>query len=123
MTDAPETIWAWNFIASKQNEFMTGGWDDKIELETSGKETEYTRTDISQEHTNKLYEQALAFRESIRKAALDSEHGHEILDICWDSYFPEMPVNGVHSKEEALKVIKNATDKGCGYGLYSEDIA
>jgi hypothetical protein len=26
------------------------------------------------------------------------------------------------SKEEALKVIKNATDKGCGYGLYSEDI-
>jgi hypothetical protein len=48
MTDAPETIWAWNFIASKQNEFMTGGWNDKIELETSGKETEYTRTDISQ---------------------------------------------------------------------------
>jgi hypothetical protein len=44
-----------------------------------------------------LYGQALAFRESIRKAALDSEHGHEILDLCWDSHFPEMPVNGVHS--------------------------
>jgi hypothetical protein len=147
MTDAPETIWAWNFIASKQNEFMTGGWNDKIELETSGKETEYTRTDISKKGIRdtdnllkdivelarnvegrdariaELEAQAIGFRESIRKAALDSEHGHEILDICWDSYFPEMPVNGVHSKEEALKVIKNATDKGCGYGLYSEDIA
>jgi hypothetical protein len=43
-----------------------------------------------------LYAQAINFRESIRKAALDSEHGHEILDLCWDSYFPEMPVAGVH---------------------------
>jgi chromosome segregation ATPase len=40
--------------------------------------------------------QAINFRESIRKAALDSEHGHEILDLCWDSYFPEMSVAGVH---------------------------
>jgi hypothetical protein len=71
MTDAPETIWAWNFIASKQNEFMTGGWDDKIELETSGKETEYTRTDISQARIAELEAQAIGFRESIRKAALD----------------------------------------------------
>jgi hypothetical protein len=43
-----------------------------------------------------LEAQAINFRESIRKAALDSEHGHEILDLCWDSYFPEMPVAGVH---------------------------
>jgi hypothetical protein len=43
-----------------------------------------------------LYAQAINFRESIRKAALDSEHGHEILDLCWDSYFPERPVAGVH---------------------------
>jgi hypothetical protein len=35
--------------------------------------------------------QAVGFRESLRKAALDSEHGHEILDLCWNSYFPEMP--------------------------------
>jgi hypothetical protein len=26
------------------------------------------------------------------------------------------------SKEEALKVIKNATDNGCGYGLSTEEI-
>jgi hypothetical protein len=120
MTDAPETIWAWNFIASKQNEFMTGGWNDKIELETSGKETEYTRTDISKKGIRdtdnllkdivelarnvegrdariaELEAQAIGFRESIRKAALDSEHGHEILDLCWDSYFPEVPVAVVH---------------------------
>jgi hypothetical protein len=43
-----------------------------------------------------LQAQAINFRESIRKAALDSEHEHEILDLCWDSYFPEMPVAKVH---------------------------
>jgi hypothetical protein len=34
-----------------------------------------------------LEAQAIGFRESIRKAALDSELGHEILDLCWNSYF------------------------------------
>jgi hypothetical protein len=52
-----------------------------------------------------LEAQAIGFRESIRKAALDSEHGHEILNLCWDSYFTEMPVNGGNS-------ITSANDKG-----------
>jgi hypothetical protein len=45
-------------------------WEKKVELET----------------------QAVVFRESIRKATLDSELGHEILEMCWDSCFPEMPI-------------------------------
>jgi hypothetical protein len=91
MSDAPETIWRW----AVQN---CGGFIEYSDFPViSEHSTKYTRTDIPQAHTNKLYEQALAFRESIRKAALDSEHGHEILDLCWDVHFPEMPVNGVHS--------------------------
>ena len=69
----------------------TEGWGDVTVAESYGY-TEYTRTDISQARIAELETQAVGFRESIRKAALDSYHGHEILDICWDSYFPEMPI-------------------------------
>ena len=90
MTDAPETIWRW----AVQN---CGGFIDYSDLPVISEHSiEYTRTDIAQARIAELEAQAINFRESIRKAALDSEHGHEILDLCWDSYFPEMPVAGVH---------------------------
>jgi hypothetical protein len=54
MNDAPEKIWAWDFMVSKQNEFMTGGWHNETEDIDSNKETEYTRSDISQAHISEL---------------------------------------------------------------------
>jgi hypothetical protein len=100
MSDAPENIWPDTLKIRDCKIYDDLGGSGKRIYTTAGngyERKEYTRTDIPQAHTNKLYEQALAFRESIRKAALDSEHGHEILDLCWDVHFPEMPVNGVHS--------------------------
>jgi hypothetical protein len=47
MSDAPETIWAWNFMPSEQNSAMRGGWDDKPD-KPGWKEVSYTRTDHSQ---------------------------------------------------------------------------
>jgi hypothetical protein len=93
MTDAPETIWAGPSEDDKGVFWDVGHWDADYDAKCIA----YTRTGISQAKIAELYEQAIGFRESIRKAALDSEQGHEILDICWDSYFPEMPVAGVHS--------------------------
>jgi hypothetical protein len=54
MNDAPEKIWAWDFTASKQNEVMTGGWHYEAEVIDSDKETEYTRSDITQARLDKL---------------------------------------------------------------------
>jgi hypothetical protein len=68
----------------------TEGWGDVSVVESYGY-TEYIRKDISDARVKELELQAVGFRESLRKAALDSEHGHEILDLCWNSYFPEMP--------------------------------
>jgi hypothetical protein len=60
MNDAPKKIWAWDFMVSKQNEFMTGGWHNETEDIDSDKETEYTRSDIAQARIEKL-EAALRF--------------------------------------------------------------
>jgi hypothetical protein len=87
MTDTPEKIWT-------TGNSQTGSWNN-VDTERFPT-TKYTRDDTAQARIEELYAQAINFRESIRKAALDSEHGHEILDLCWDSYFPEMPVAGVH---------------------------
>jgi hypothetical protein len=54
MNDAPKKIWAWDFMVSKQNEFMTGGWHNETEDIDSDKETEYTRSDIAQARIEKL---------------------------------------------------------------------
>jgi hypothetical protein len=89
MNDAPKKIWAWDFMVSKQNEFMTGGWHNETEDIDSAKETEYTRSDIAQARIADLEDQAVGFRESIRKALMDYESGHEILDVCWKAYFPQ----------------------------------
>ena len=43
MSDAPERIWAWNFIAEKQDDVIKGGWDDVADR----KSVEYTRADLS----------------------------------------------------------------------------
>jgi hypothetical protein len=118
MTDTPEKIWRW----AVQN---CGGFIEYSDFPVIAKHsTEYTRTDISQRQfalllsmgadkdnesqarIAELEAQAIGFRESIRKAALDSEHGHEILDLCWDSYFPEMPVAGDH-----IATLKTNKDK------------
>ena len=42
MSDAPERIWAWFFMKSKQNDLIQGGWTKKPDK----KETEYIRADI-----------------------------------------------------------------------------
>ncbi len=43
MTDAPERIWAWDFMPSMQNEELRGGWVDKPDR----REREYLRADIA----------------------------------------------------------------------------
>jgi hypothetical protein len=116
MTDAPEKITLTPDYSFGDPWFNGSiGNDDPME---DGEDTSYgyTRDDISDapnsnikalcdqlakvsmertkahERVKQLESQAVGFRESLRKAALDSEHGHEILDLCWDSYFPEMPM-------------------------------
>jgi hypothetical protein len=64
----------------------------ETESEDSGGSTEYTRSDIAQARIDKLEAQAVGFRESIRKALMDSKDGHTILDICWEAYFPQEKV-------------------------------
>lgn len=45
-------------------------------------------TDAADE-IERLRKAAMDFRESVRKAALDTEQGHEILDFCYSAYFQE----------------------------------
>lgn len=40
--DMPERLWAWNFIPSKQDDVMKGGWDDAPDR----KAVEYIRADL-----------------------------------------------------------------------------
>jgi hypothetical protein len=61
MTDAPEKLWAWHFMPSKQNSVMTGGWHESPDR----KETEYIRKDISDARIEKLKEALVDSNEAL----------------------------------------------------------
>jgi hypothetical protein len=88
MTDAPEKLWVLPLWGTEYPQDCRVTHEKEVFENDS---QEYIRKDISDARIEQLELQAVGFRESLRKAALDSEHGHEILDLCWNSYFPEMP--------------------------------
>ena len=65
MSDMPEKIWAWEYMASRQDDVMQGGWTRHEE----SREIEYVRTD-------RLERIALAANELARE--LDTLHDAEL---------------------------------------------
>lgn len=75
MSEAPETIWTWNFLPEKQNDVMKGGWDDAVDK----KSIEYRRADLpaTDEHAF-ANEKVKALVQALREIDFEydpSEHG------------------------------------------------
>jgi hypothetical protein len=92
MSDAPEKIWAMASIHAKWSDAHATNYQPYVNDITAPFIFEYTRSDIAQARIDKLEAQAVGFRESIRKALMDSEYGNTILDICWEAHFPQEEV-------------------------------
>jgi hypothetical protein len=87
MNDAPEKIWV--HYEKETDDAVWSEYPYTDGLDGFTHYGEYTRSDIAQARIADLEDQAVGFRESIRKALMDSEVGHEILDVCWKAYFPQ----------------------------------
>ena len=81
MSDMPEKIWAWEYMASRQDDVMQGGWTRHEE----SREIEYVRTDRLERialAANELADVAYLALSLIDQDNLEAKAGWDALDIA-----------------------------------------
>ena len=76
MNELPSKIMAWGQFG---DDSVTGQWSSNTYHNDNV--VEYVRADLVAELVDALY----GFKQSITKAALDSEEGHEIVETCFSA--------------------------------------